>query len=216
MNKLLSGILRISRRSDALASFKGPMLSFPIIISINREKSVLRRWIVFSQGKRSTLVRYLFGKLLWDELNSLEKSVFWCLSEIVDDNTIFLALRALNMGVNKTKLRQRLIVNPFGLWYITRQQYISIKGRVNFFFLEENVSLRKTTKYSGYTKHYKDKGSIGTQRREPMASEFLDPIIDVSEEVILRYLTVGEITLLGEECYIHPDDGPISPKRCFK
>jgi len=164
--------------------------------SIDREKGVLRRWIVFSQGKRSTLVRYLFGKLLWDELNSLEQSIFWHLSEITLDRTIYLSIKALVLGVSKKDLRKRLEKGSFlDLKFISRQQYLTIKGRVNFFFLEEVINLRRTPKYSGYTRHYKDKGSLRPERE--FISEVFDPTNDVNEEIILNYLTVGEITLFG-------------------
>lgn len=207
-----SSFLLVSKSSEVITSFRGPMNNFPIVQSINREKGVLRRWIVFSQGKRSTLVKYLFGKLLWDELNSIERRIFWSLSEITSDNTIFLSLKALNLGTSRKDLRNRLERSPFKeLWYISRQQYVSIKGRVNFFFLEEEINLRKVTKYSGYTKHYKDKGHLGTER-EYYVSEVLDPFEDVEEEILLNYLSVGKISLFGRE-YSIPEEDQKSPKR---
>lgn len=195
-----------SRRSEVLTSFRGPLIEFPIVKSINREKGTLRRWIVFSQGKRSTLVKYLFGKLLWDELNSFEQSVFWHLREITEDRTIWLSLKALSLDVSKRNLRRRLEKGMFlGFNFISRQQYLTIKGRVNFFFLEEEIILRKTPKYSGYTKHYKDKGSLRPERE--FLSEVLEPVSDISDEIMLTYLTVGEITLFGGSVLL-PDEFP--------
>jgi len=192
-----SGIISVSRPSEVYTSFRGPLIQYQLVKSIDRETGLLRRWTVFSQGKRSTLVRYLFGKLLWDELNSFEIKVFFHLSEVVNDKTIFLSLKALNYGISKSTLRKRLShAETLGLWNITRQQYLSIKGRVNFFFLEETVNLRKVTKFSGYTKHHKDKGSLGIER-EYYFSEILDPLYDISDEILLSYLIVGEIPLLG-------------------
>jgi len=200
-----SNFITVSRPSEVLTSFRGPLISFPIVKSINRETGILRRWIVFSQGKRSTLVRYLFGKLLWDELNSLESSVFWHLPEVTKDSTIYLSLKALVLGVSKRDLRRRLEAGQFlGLMFISRQQYLTLKGRVNWFFLEETITLRKPIKFSGYTKHHKDKGSLGTER-EYFISEILDPTNDVSEETILEYLTVGEFSLFGGVVF-HPDE----------
>jgi hypothetical protein len=167
------------------------------VIEIDHEKAVLRRWIVFSQGKRSVLLRYLFGKLLWDELNSFEKRVLFSLPEVTNDLTIFLSLKALNLGTSKRDLRSRLEKSPFPeLKFISRQQYLSIKGRVQFFFKFEEINLRKTRKFSGYTKHHKDKGSLGTER-EFYFSELLDPYENVSEDVLLTYLSVGSFSLLG-------------------
>lgn len=207
-----SSIFLVSKPSEVFTSFRGPLLHFPIVKSINREIGILRRWIVFSQGKRSTLVKYLFAKLLWDELNSIERQVFWYLSEITSDVTIFLSLKALNLGTSKKDLRRRLEKSPFSeLKFISRQQYISIKGRVNFFLYEEEINLRKPTKYSGYTKHFKDKGNLGTER-EYYLSEVLEPFENVKEEILLNYLTVGEFSLFGGEIS-YPDENKKSSKR---
>lgn len=197
MHKHLSGITSVSKPSEVLTSFRGPLIKYPIVISINREKGTLRRWIVFSQGKRSTLVKYLWAKLLWDELNTIESTIFWNLKEITSDTTIYLGLKALAFGISKKLLRQRLQDGEFlGFKYISRQSYLSIKGRVNFFFLEEEISLRKSPKYSGYTKHYKDKGSLGLER-EDYLSEIFDPVCDISVDVMYTFLTVGEVSLFG-------------------
>lgn len=212
---LSSNFLLASKQSEVITSFRGPLIQFPVVQFINREKGILRRWIVFSQGKRSTLVRYLFAKLLWDELNSLERKVFFSMSEVTTDTTMFLSLKALNLGVPKSILRQRLKNSPFPeLKFISRQQYISIKGRVNFFLKEEEINLRKTPKFSGYTKHHRDKGSLGLER-EFYLSEILEPFENIDEEVLFQYLTVGSFSLFGGEI-LYPEDGPKSPKRKSK
>lgn len=197
MSSFHQNITLASNPSEVITSFRGPMIKYHIVRSVNRNTGVLRRWTVFSQGKRRTLVSYLFGKVLWDELNTFENNVFWSLKEIVEDQTIYLSLKAMILGVPKRLLRERLKNGEFlGLNYISRQQYLTVKGRVNFFFLEETVNLRRTTKYSGYTKHYKDKGSLRPEREE-ILSEMFEPLNDVSDETILEYLTVGEIPLFG-------------------
>jgi len=153
----------------------------------------------------------LFGKLLWDNLNTEETRVFWHLTEITSDRTIYLSLKALVQGVSKRDLRRRLEKAEFlSLWFVSRQQYLTLKGRVNWIFLEETINLRKTPKYSGYTKHYKDKGSLGPGR--DIVSEILEPVYDISDEIILSYLTVGEISLFGG-VVLHPEDEPKSSKR---
>jgi hypothetical protein len=152
----------------------------------------------------------LYGKLLWDELNSLEKEVFWHLSEITSDISIFLCLKALNLGISRRDLRRRLEQSPFPeLKFVSRQQYITLKGRVQFFFLEEEISLRRVPKYSGYSRHHTDYGSLG-QEREDYLSEILDPYENVNEEVLLTYLTVGRISLFGGE-YSFPER--LGPRR---
>lgn len=185
---------------------KGPLKSFSIVMSINREKGILRRFTVFSQGKRTILHQFLLGKLLWDELNSFEIRVFWSLPEITTDLTTFLSLKALAQGVEKKVLRKRLENGGFlGLKFISRQKYLTLKGRVDFFFLEETITLRRTPKYSGYTKHYRDKGSLGGATRDIAISEIFEPFDNVSEEIILKYLTVGEISLFGGVVF-HPEE----------
>lgn len=204
-HKSQSAFFLVSDRSDLIRSYRGPLLSFPIVKSIDRENGLLRRWTVFSQGKRSTLVRYLFGKLLWDNLNSFEQEVFWHLREITSTTAIFLSLKALNLGVNKRDLRRRLLNSPFTeLQGITRQQYLSIKGQVSFFLKEETLTLRKVPKFKSYTKHYKDKGTLGPER-EYYFSDLFEPFEKVSDEILLEYLTVGKFSLFkGEVSY--PDE----------
>lgn len=210
-----SAILSVSSRSEVLTSFRGPLITFPILISIDREKAVLCRWIVFSQGKRSVLINYLFGKLLWDELTIFEKRILFSLPEITNDVTIFLSLKALNLGTSKREIRKRLEKSPFPeLKFISRQQYLSIKGRVQFFFKFEEINLHRTRKFSGYTKHHRDKGSLGIER-EFYLSELLEPFQNVSEEILLAYLSVGSISLLGG-VVLYPDEVPKEPKRNSK
>jgi hypothetical protein len=137
----------------------------------------------------------------------MEKRILFCLPEVTNDLTIFLSLKALNLGVSKRILRKRLEQSPFPeLWFISRQSYLSIKGCVTFFFKFEEINVRKTKKYSGYTKHYKDKGSLAPER-EFYFSDILDPYEIVSEETLFTYLSVGEISLLGQVVRL-PDDCP--------
>jgi hypothetical protein len=148
----------------------------------------------------------LFGKWLWDELNQEEWKIFWHMSEITSDLTIFLSLKAKNLGTSKKLIRQRLENSPFPeLKFIPRQSYLTLKGRVNYSFLEEVINLRKTKKFSGYTKHHKDKGSLGLER-EYYLSEIFDPYENVSEETLLSYLTVGEFTLFQGSVRLPDED----------
>lgn len=185
-----------STRSDGFTSFAGPLFQYFIVKSIDRNTGLLRRWAVFSNGKRPTLVRFLFGKWLWDELKESEMNMFWHLSEITDDFTINSSFRARKFGISKKDIRKRLeqFNKLYSLeFFITRQQYLTLKGRGNWFFKEETVSLRKVPKYSGYTKHYKDKGTLGTQR-EYYLSENEESFVDVNKSSLLfEFLTVGTI-----------------------
>jgi hypothetical protein len=154
----------------------------------------------------------LFGKWLWDELNRFENMVFWSLSEITSEQTIYLSLKAFAFGIPKKLLRKRLEKARilFGLNSISRQQYLSLKGQLNCIFIEETITLRPTIKYSGYTKHYKDKGTLGTER-EYYLSEILSPCT-IEDEIIFQYLTVGDIPLFGGVVLL-PEDDPKRSKR---
>jgi hypothetical protein len=142
----------------------------------------------------------------------MERKILFSLPEVTNDSTIFLSLKALNLGVSKRDLRYRLEKSPFTeLRFISRQQYLSIKGCVQFFFKLEEISVRRTPKFSGYTKHHTDKGSLGPER-EFYFSDILEPFESVSEEILLKYLSVGSFSLLGGVVQI-PDEVPIGPKR---
>jgi hypothetical protein len=192
----IQGIKLVSDQSEALASFRGPLIRYHVVRSIDHRNAVVRRWTVFSNGKRSVLTKYLFGKWLWDELNHVESLIFWSLPEITKDVTIYVSLKSRNtFGIPKRLIRDRLKKGSefFGFNFITRQHYLTLKGSVNFFFIEETVSLRPTIKFSGYTKHYKDKGSLRLEREENF-SDVSDPYVGINELLLLEYLTVGEIS----------------------
>lgn len=192
-----SKLKRVINVSEAYASLSGPLNQFHISLSINRNTGLERRLTVISQGKRSVFVRYLWGKLLWDELNNQEMRIFWMLPDITSELSIYLGLKALALGLSRKLLRKRLQNGKIlGFKFITRQQYLSIKGQCDFFFKEEIVILRPVTKYSGYTKHYKDKGSLGPPR-EYYLSEAVSLDVSIENDILLQYLVVGEIPLLG-------------------
>lgn len=213
LKNIKNSIKLVSDQSEVFTSFRGPIFQYPIVKSIDRNNGVLRRWIVFSNGKRSVLVKYLYGKWLWDELNVQERLLFFSLKEVTEDLTIYLSLKAQILGVSKVTLRERLRRNKWfsELRYISRQSYLSVKGRTFYLLKEEEIILRRTPKYSGYTRHYKDKGHIGN-RRDITISELTEPFVDVNYDIILHYLTVGEISLFGGVIF-RPDEDIKSPKR---
>jgi len=168
------------------------------------------RWLCFSKGKRRTLLKYLFGKLIWDELSNFERTVFFTLQEVTEDFTIYLSLKALILGTNRRDLRKRLENGHFlGFWFVTRQQYLSIAGEVDFFLIREELHPRRTTKYSGYTKHYKDKGSL-RPHVETYVPETDEPIESIPDKLMLEYLTVGKIPFFQGEGIGYPEDGQLA------
>jgi hypothetical protein len=190
-------------------NFRG-FVEFTIERNIDRNKGISWRWNVLSLGRRSILVDYLWGKFLWDELTKFEKEVFFTLPEITKEKSIYLGLKALAFGISKSEIRERLeYLSNFGfIKFITRQQYLSIKGQVKFVFIEEKFTLQKSPKYSGYTKHYKDKGTL-TKVKPEMISELTEYYYDENnDELLFHFLTVGDIILLSQWMYFLPDDGP--------
>jgi len=185
---------------------RGPLHRYPIVISINRDKGTVMRWLCFSKGKRRTLLKYLFGKIIWDELSNFERTVFFTLQEVTEDFTIYLSLKAMILGTNRRDLRKRLENGHFlGFWFVSRQQYLSIKGSIDFFLIREELHPRRTTKYSGYTKHYKDKGSL-RPHVETFVPETDGLIDDVTDKLKLEYLTVGKIPFFQGDRIGYPED----------
>jgi hypothetical protein len=202
-------IIERSNRSEAYASFgKGPLTEIRIDVSIDRNTGLCRRYVLFSRGGRRVIINYLFGKLLWDELSVVERKLFLSLHECTRDRTIYLSLKALVFGVPKSILRERLeTLSKLGLCsYVSRQQYLSIKGQTLAVLFEETFTLRKVPKYSGYTRHYKDQGSLGKPHEEFLNSE-LDDLFDMKEfdDIVFLFLTVGELTLLSDNVYVLPE-----------
>lgn len=176
---------------------------YPITISIDYNKGLIERWTVFSQGKRSTLVRYLFGKWLWDELTSEEWRVFILLPEVLSDYKIFIPIsKNINESIPKKIIRKRLedLSKIMSIIYLTKQQYKSISSQSNFLLYENRSRLAKTPKFSGYTKHYKDKGNL-PREKTLMPSETLEfeEIDDSIQTIFSFYLTVGKIFLPSGE-----------------
>jgi len=203
----LSGVFLVPNFSEVKDLIrKGPLHRYPIVISVDRDKGTIRRWLCFSKGKRRTLLRYLFGKVIWDELTTFERRVFFSLKEVTEDFTIYLSLKAMILGTSRRDLRKRLENGSFlGFWAISRQQYLSIKGEVDFFLIEEELHPQRTPKYSGYTKHYKDKGSL-RPHVETFVPETDGLFEDISDKLKLEYLTVGKIPFFQGDRIGYPED----------
>lgn len=195
-----------TRPSETKVSWKGPLFTFSIAESVDRTKGILRRWNVFSSGKRSTFGRLLKGKWLWDELARDEQKIFWSLGEVLSDKVFFACLKAFANGTPKKLIRERLKTCPFEINFISRQQYVSLKGRVHYSLQLEEVSLRRTPKYSGYTRHHKDQGTLGTSRDYEIVSDLLATPESVDEELLLTWLTVGEFSLFSGDVILRPDE----------
>lgn len=193
MNRIPPSILFVDRPSVAFATYRGGLHQYRIVISKDQEHSVVRTWTVLSNGKRSKLKSYILGKLLWDELSKVEWEVVWNNPSILRDTTLFLLLKARNQGISRKILRRNLaLLHQFTkMNFITRQQYLGMKGQFRAFIVDEQHQVVPTKKYSGYTKHYKDKGSLRPYRDE-ISEKIIDSTNEVSEEILFSLLTSRE------------------------
>lgn len=182
-----------SRISENLPK-RGGFRTFKITVSTNLQRGVAERFLILSSGRLGTIVRTLFGKWLWDELTKEELEFFLTLPGVMTEPTIIACLRARSQGIPKSLLRKRLGLIPFLVSFPSRSQYVSLKGQLFLSVLRQEVILSKTQKYSGYSRHHNDKGSMNPFSLEDnfsLPEEFV-PSLKSKEELILDFLTTGE------------------------
>jgi len=129
--------------------------------------------------------------LFWDELTELERDILFYLPEVTQFPQLQILQSIQRVGKVATRRRYNQICTRFKLPTITRQQYLSITKQSTFLFLGIERKLPKGPKYSGYTKHYRDQGSLGSGDREFYLPE-IDPLPLIDEEEFLHLLTVGD------------------------
>lgn len=139
--------------------FSGGFKTFSVKTSINREKQVESRLVVFSQGSRSKVLEYLWLKFLWDELSRLEYKLMLS-SSILNSDVKFNVIKAINYQ-GKRKTRDRLeILFPDGSY--SRERYQGFK-RLDVEIYEILLSLPKTKKFSGWIRSSSAKGNKNSQ-----------------------------------------------------
>lgn len=184
-------------------SFKGPFFTWTVNFSIDGYRSLADDFVVLSSGRRQTVHRFLWLKLLYDELSIKEFSLFLSMSETLRNPKIVGFLRA-RLEVPKIILRQRLVMmkSLLGEKLSLRESYLGMM-RLRIDILTERRKLRKTPKFSGYIKNNsRDKGGSlgGVSIDTPVISDqslILENLFK-SETDWYEILTVGEITLLGQ------------------
>lgn len=200
------------RRSDALQrlGFKGFHSWSLRSSSIPKNSSGRVVWNVISSGKRSTLFKYLTLKWLWEELTSAELKYLLDLPELFSSSgkELLACMRMLANGFSKSEIRTRL--NKYrqllGLKPLTAEMFKSMK-QIKFFLQEKELRVPPTKKYSGWTRHHNDHGSLGLDR-------LCGPEINmdyISEEIDLYFLlSVGKIFVAGAAVTLSP---MIDPKK---
>lgn len=135
---------------------------FLVSYSIDQEKLVLRYFSVISSGKRNKLLKLLFNKWIWDELSQEEYSLLFSLPEFFQHKVVMSAFRALQL-VSKKILRERIkkLDSLIGIdIFLDHNSYYGMLGNLLISFSKGERKLPRTQKYSGYTRHYKDHGSL--------------------------------------------------------
>lgn len=191
-----------------LPRFSGPFQSFSVSASTNRETGTDCRLLVYSQGSRAKVVRYLWLKYLWDELSLLEMELFLTLPEITNSEIGIATLRAvLLQGKVKTRRNLNSILLLLGKETFLRKQYQGFK-RLDVEIQRITRSLPRVPKFSGWVKSI---AAIGKNR--PGGPSFLEPLAiienDYEDNVFdwYHYLTVGELEILDSQWTLsHPDE----------
>jgi hypothetical protein len=145
----------------------------------------------------------MFAKWLWDELSAEEFQLFINLPGVISIPEVFVALKLRANQISKKEIREFLMNwrNHLALGYVLdRQQYLSLKGQLKIFIIDEEFTLRKSAKYSGYTRHFKDKGTLKKEHPE-FSFEKAEPFLNVKikEELIMEVweYSVSGITPFG-------------------
>lgn len=154
--------------------------------SISNKKGVLERWTVISSGKRSVVIRYLFLKLIYDNLTSFEKVIFLSFREVTSDIQILFALKAMSKKIKRRTIRKILETLELGKKPISRNEYQSLQQILLTYKVTTNPPIEKPKPYSGYSKGYKDGKS---SKRKFIVEEFgtspIEPSPFIEDEIII-------------------------------
>lgn len=179
--------------------FSGSFRTITVLKSEDRENGTQDVFVVLSSGKRQTLLRFLWLKLVWDELSKEEYSLFISFKEVIEDDKIVGFLRA-RLTVPKKILRKRLnqTEKSLGEKISTREEYQGLR-RINYEIYEVTRKLPKVRKYSGYIRT----PSAASNKNSRRSSRNFDVFqVEWIEENVIDYhylFTVGGIEFFSEE-----------------
>lgn len=174
-------------------NFTGPFFSWRVTYYTNREKGTCDAFVVFSSGKRQKVHRFLWLKLLWDELTKDEFELFLSMPETLKNEKIVGFLQA-RLEIPKTVLRDRILKfeSFFNENSSCRKSYNGLM-RLRIDLQRGSYKLRKTPKFSGYVRNISSLNRGGRR-----GAVFTDPIVDLPHEIDQEtdwytILTVGEV-----------------------
>lgn len=171
--------------------FKGAFNTVRVAINTDQEKGLREDFLVFSQGKRESIFRKLWLKLVWDELTSIELELLIYMLRPIDYK-VYAFLKAKNL-IPKIVLREKLLETEtlLGETVSTRENYRSSRGQ-KLEIQKETRRLPKPKKFSGFIKSLSSrKGSIGAGRIELPTNSDPGVVIDheAKEELWFLLLT---------------------------
>jgi len=160
-----------------LPRFGGRFKTFSVTLYSNREKGFEIRLLVYSQGSRAAVNRYLWLKFLWDNLTREEMKLFLTLPENLNDEMKFATLRAVLLFPKK-KIRDRLnlILRRLGEKEFLREQYLGYK-RLDVEIHEITRKLPRVPKFSGWIK---SSSAVGSKR--PQGPRNLEPLAIIEND----------------------------------
>lgn len=177
--------------------FSGPFKTFSVSKSTNRETGIEIRLLVYSQGSRAKVVKYLWLKYLWDELTKEEFELFLILPETLNSEVKIAVLRSL-LIYGKKIIRERLVKveDLLGLESSARIKYQGYK-RLDVEIKQITRRLKRVPKFSGWVRSLSAVGSKrpgGPRELEPLA--IIENDYEEKEFDWYTYLTVGELEIL--------------------
>jgi hypothetical protein len=147
--------------------FKGRFFTFRSTYFVDQENRSKQSFLVYSSGRREVVKRYLWLKLVHDQLTRIEYDLFINLLE-EDDDKIWSFLKLL-VFTPKKLLRDRLLrtETKLGQEVSTRESYRGSQ-QLNIEIQKETRRLPKTKKFSGYIRSLASRGKtkLGTGRIE--------------------------------------------------
>lgn len=195
----------VSDQTEALNELRGRgFRHLKVIFDIDRNNGTRRYFSVFSTGKQNKLFKLLCYKWLYDNLTLPEFELLFNFPQFQTNPIWYNAFKAKSLGVSKGLLREKIkfLLNFGQEKFVTYLAYKGLKNNLIAAFYREQDKLPRVKPYSGYTKHYKDKGSLGSGvHLDSVLTEWND--FDHSEFVLEFFLGMSDSLLEG---IFHTDD----------
>lgn len=160
------------------------------------QRERFRVLIIDSQFKKiRKIAKYLFSKLLWDELNSQELEAFLSICLKLNLELELEAFKALMLTRNKILIRKR--VNAL-LLYLRRKplskRYWSSISPIQVSVSEKRIhrDISVPEKYSGWKRHQNDQGSLNPSKIDFNRQESTELILS-EFDIITSVLSVGSL-----------------------